>query len=73
MNILQELIIIFTLAVIVVYICNRLNIPSIIGFLITGVFAGAGFFGITSSPHDVNIYQKWELYCFSLPLALNFL
>ncbi|HOK01222.1 MAG TPA: cation:proton antiporter [Spirochaetota bacterium] len=72
MNILQELIIIFTLAVIVVYICNRLNIPSIIGFLITGVFAGAGFFGITSSPHDVNILSEVGIILLLFTIGLEF-
>ncbi len=40
MGLLQDIIIIFTIAVAVVFICNRLKIPSIVGFLITGVFAG---------------------------------
>ncbi|HPS58719.1 MAG TPA: cation:proton antiporter [Spirochaetota bacterium] len=72
MGILQELIIIFSLAVTVVYICNRLNIPSIIGFLITGVLAGSGLLGITSNPDDVHILSEVGIILLLFTIGLEF-
>lgn len=72
MGILQELIIIFTLAVSVVYICNRLNIPSIIGFLITGVVAGSGILGISSNPDDVHILSEVGIILLLFTIGLEF-
>lgn len=72
MGILQELIIIFTLAVSVVYVCNRLNIPSIIGFLITGVVAGSGLLGVSSNPDDVHILSEVGIILLLFTIGLEF-
>ena len=72
MALLQELIIIFTIAVAVVFICNRLGIPSIIGFLITGVFAGTGLLEITSSPDDVRILSEVGIILLLFTIGLEF-
>ena len=72
MAILKELIIIFSLAVSVVYICNRLNIPSIIGFLITGVLAGSGLLGISSNPDDVHILSEVGIILLLFTIGLEF-
>jgi len=47
-DLLTDILIIFSLSVVVLYICHRLNIPIIVGFLISGLLArphGLGFIG----------------------------
>jgi len=46
---LNDIIIIFGLSVGVVYICHRIQIPAIVGFLLTGVLAGASRTGVGKS------------------------
>jgi CPA2 family monovalent cation:H+ antiporter-2 len=44
--ILNEILIIILLSVVVLYLCHRLHLPLIIGFLLTGVIAGPHGFGL---------------------------
>lgn len=37
---LYDIVIIFSLAILVIYICQKINVPSVVGLLITGVLAG---------------------------------
>lgn len=55
---LQDIAVIFALAVFVVFVCSRLNIPALVGFLITGVLAGPhGFHLVTNVANVENLAQ----------------
>jgi len=45
---LRDIVLIFSLAVMVLWVCNRLGIPSIVGFLVTGLISG---------PHGLHLIQ----------------
>jgi len=45
---LKDILIIFTLAIAVLLVCHRLRVPSIVGFLFTGLLAGPH--GLALSP-----------------------
>jgi CPA2 family monovalent cation:H+ antiporter-2 len=51
--ILDEVIIIFALSMVILLLCHRLRIPSIVGFLLTGVLCGPYGFGFVKDVEDV--------------------
>jgi len=53
MTILPDLVVLFGVAVATVLIFRRLQLPSIIGFLIAGILAGPAGFALISTPHHV--------------------
>ena len=52
---LKSLVIIFGLSAFVVFVLNKLRIPSIVGFLIAGVFLGPHGFGFIRNVGDVEV------------------
>lgn len=57
-QLLADIIIIFSLSVVVVYICNRIKIPSIIGFLITGAIVGPHALSLIRNINEVDILAE---------------
>jgi len=55
---LTDIVIIFSLAIGVLLFCSRLRIPSIVGFLVTGVLAGPHGLGLIEGVHDVEILAE---------------
>ena len=55
---LNEITVIFALSIVVVFLCNRLRVPAIVGFLITGVLAGPHGFGLVKALHEVNMMAE---------------
>lgn len=53
MNILTDLVILFGAAVATVLLFRRLNLPSLIGFLLAGILAGPHGFGLIANPHSI--------------------
>lgn len=51
--ILKEIIFIFALSIAVLLVCNRLKLPSVVGFLITGVICGPHGMGFVNAIDDV--------------------
>ena len=52
--ILREIVVLFILSIIVVLICIRFRLPSIVGFLLTGVLCGPSALGLIPSPEAVD-------------------
>jgi monovalent cation:H+ antiporter-2, CPA2 family len=57
-TVLNELAIVFALAVGVLLLCHRLRIPAVIGFLLTGVVAGPYGLGLVSAVHEVEVMAE---------------
>lgn len=55
---LQELIIIFGLSVAVLILCHRIQIPPIVGLLITGVLAGPHGFALVHAKHEIEMLAE---------------
>jgi len=49
---------IFGLAVLVILVCHRFKVPSLVGLLLTGVLCGPGGLGLVDSVHDVEIMSE---------------
>ncbi|MDP2846681.1 MAG: cation:proton antiporter [Humidesulfovibrio sp.] len=54
----SEILTIFGLSVAVIYLCHKVRIPPIVGFLITGVIAGPYGLGLVSAVHEVEILAE---------------
>lgn len=52
---LREIVIIFSLSIVVILLCHRLKIPAIVGFLLTGVLAGPHGLGFIQNVEDVDV------------------
>ncbi len=73
-ELLTDILIIFTLSVVVLYICHRLNLPTIVGFLISGILAGPHGLGLISAVHEVEILAEVGvvLLLFTIGIELSF-
>ncbi|MGB6380588.1 MAG: cation:proton antiporter, partial [Syntrophobacteria bacterium] len=54
----KDVLVIFSLAIGVLLICQRLNLPSVLGFLLTGILAGPYGFRLISAIHEVEILAE---------------
>lgn len=58
LTLLSELLKVFALSVGVIYLCHKVRIPPIVGFLITGVIAGPYGLGLVKAVHEVEILAE---------------
>lgn len=54
----KEIVVILALSAIVVLLCQKLKVPSIIGFLITGTLAGPHGLGLVHAAHEVEMIAE---------------
>ena len=55
---LKQIVIILGLSVLIILAFQRLKMPSIIGFLITGIIAGPNGLGLISASHEVEMLSE---------------
>ena len=55
---LPDITVVFGLAVLVILLCHRFKIPTLVGLLITGILCGPGGLGLVDSTHDVEILSE---------------
>ncbi len=58
MELLGNIIIVFSIAIVVIYICMRLRIPAIAGLLITGIIAGPHALSVVHTVADVEVLAE---------------
>jgi len=56
--ILPELVLILALSVGIIFACNKLGLPPVVGFLAAGVVCGPGGFGLVESVHQVEMMAE---------------
>ncbi|MBW2617928.1 MAG: cation:proton antiporter [Deltaproteobacteria bacterium] len=73
-SILTDIIIIFGLLLAVVYVCHRLRLPTVVGFLLTGVLVGPHGLGFIRNVHEVEVLAEVGvvLLLFSIGLEFSF-
>ncbi len=55
---LQDLFVVFGLAIGVIFICHRVRIPPIVGFLLTGILTGPYGLRLVHNPHEVELMSE---------------
>jgi CPA2 family monovalent cation:H+ antiporter-2 len=69
---LKDILIIFTLAIAVVLVCHRLRVPSIVGFLLTGLLAGPHMLGLVGDVHNVEALAEIGVILLLFTIGIEF-
>ena len=69
---LNDIVIIFGLAIVVLFICHRLHIPVILGFLVTGILVGPYGLGLVKEIHEVEILAEIGVVLLLFTIGIEF-
>lgn len=70
--IIKDIVIIFTLSSLVVYLFKKLNLPSIIGFLITGILAGPHGLSLIDAVHEIEVLAEIGVILLLFTIGIEF-
>jgi monovalent cation:H+ antiporter-2, CPA2 family len=71
-EVIYDVSIIFGLAVIVLLVCSKFKIPSVLGFLITGVIAGPDVLHLTQSKDDLSVFAEIGIIFLLFSIGIEF-
>lgn len=69
---LNDILIIFGLSIANLFVCNRLKIPAILGFLLTGVVVGPYGLGLIKALHEVELLAEIGVVLLLFTIGLEF-
>ena len=69
---LNDIVIIFGLAIVVLFIFHRLRLPTVVGFLLTGVLVGPNGLGLVSAIRDVEILAEIGVVSLLFTIGIDF-
>ncbi len=69
---LNDIVIIFGLSVAVLFVCHRLKVPHIVGFLVTGIIAGPYGLGLIRAVHEVEILAEVGVVLLLFTIGIEF-
>jgi CPA2 family monovalent cation:H+ antiporter-2 len=69
---LKDILILFGLAIAVLLICHRLHVPTIVGFLLTGILAGPHGLGMISAVNEVEILAEIGIVLLLFTIGIEF-
>ncbi|MGI6469272.1 MAG: potassium transporter KefB [Syntrophomonadaceae bacterium] len=69
---LNDIVLIFGLAIVVIYICHKINIPSVVGLLITGVLTGPHGFGMVNNVESVDALAELGIILLLFTIGIEF-
>ncbi|MBP2147034.1 CPA2 family monovalent cation:H+ antiporter-2 [Methanofollis sp. W23] len=70
--ILDDILVIFTLSIAILFLCSRLKIPGIVGFLITGMVAGPHALGLIDDPESVQALAEIGVVLLLFTIGMEF-
>ena len=71
-SLLQDIVIIFALSTFVNFLFTKIKVPTIIGYLLTGIIAGPHLLGIISSPHQIELMAEIGVVLLMFTIGLEF-
>lgn len=72
LGILIDIVIIFAFSTAVNYLFTKIKIPTIIGYLLTGIVAGPSLLGIIRSPHEIEFMAEIGIILLMFTIGLEF-
>jgi CPA2 family monovalent cation:H+ antiporter-2 len=69
---LKDILIIFGLAIGVLFVCSRIRIPATVGFLLTGVLAGPHGLGLIQGVHEVEVLAEVGVVLLLFTIGMEF-
>ena len=70
--ILTEIVVIFAFATAVNYLFTKIRIPTIIGYLLTGIVVGPSLLGVIKSPHEIEFMAEIGIILLMFTIGLEF-
>ncbi|MFZ5586305.1 MAG: cation:proton antiporter [Thermodesulfobacteriota bacterium] len=71
-TLMSDIVITLALGLAVVFLCQRLKIPTIVGFLLTGVLAGPHGLGLIAHSHEVEVLAEIGVVLLLFTIGLEF-
>lgn len=71
-TLLKDIVTIFGLSVVVLLICHRIKIPTVVGFLFTGALAGPHGFQLISGIHEVEVMAEIGVILLLFTIGIEF-
>ncbi len=72
MHLLFQIVLVLALSAVVVYLGQKLKIPSIVGFLVTGVVVGPGALGLIESPETIDLLAEIGIIMLLFTVGMEF-
>ncbi len=72
MAVLKDIVIIFALSTLVNFLFTKIKIPTLIGYMLTGIIAGPHFSGIINSPHEIDLMAEIGIVLLLFTVGLEF-
>jgi len=72
LSILIDVVIIFAFSTAVNYLFTKIKIPTIIGYLLTGIIAGPSLLGVIRSPHEIELMAEIGIIILMFTIGLEF-
>ena len=72
LGVLKDIVIIFALSTFVNFLFNKIRVPAIIGYLITGIIAGPNLLGLIESPENVRVMAEVGVILLMFTIGLEF-
>ena len=69
---LNDIVIIFGLSIAVLFLCHRLHVPAIVGYLLTGILAGPHGLGLIGGVHEVEILAEIGVVLLLFTIGIEF-
>jgi len=69
---LNDIVVIFGLAIAVLFLCHKLRVPAVVGFLLTGIFVGPYGFGLVKAVHEVEILAEIGIVLLLFTIGIEF-
>lgn len=70
--VLDDILVIFALSIAILFLCSRLKIPGIVGFLITGMVAGPHALGLIDNPESVQALAEVGVVLLLFTIGMEF-
>jgi len=71
-DILKDVVIIFALSTFVNFIFTKIRIPTLVGYLLTGIVAGPYLLGIIHSPHEIELMAELGVVILMFTIGMEF-
>jgi len=72
MIVLQDIVIIFALSTFVNFLFTKIKVPTLIGYLLTGIVAGPHFLAIIEAPHEIDLMAEIGVILLLFTIGLEF-
>jgi CPA2 family monovalent cation:H+ antiporter-2 len=72
MVVLEDIVIIFALSTLVNFLFTKIKVPTIIGYLLTGIIAGPHLLGIIKMPHEIDLMAEIGVVLLMFTIGMEF-